>query len=57
MKTEEKEYIPYGEEWKKELMKLPKINIIALYRSLALAHQELKDAHKTLVDSILNNKK
>ena len=33
-----KEYIPFGEEWKNELMNMPKISIIALYRQLALTH-------------------
>ena len=41
MKTEE-EYQPFGEEWKNELMKMPKIQIIALYRQLALEYQEYK---------------
>jgi hypothetical protein len=38
MKTAE--YTPFGEKWKNELMKLPKISIIALYRSLCLKVQE-----------------
>jgi len=45
MKTAE-EYQPFGEEWKNELMKMPKIQIIALYRQLALAHQELQQHAK-----------
>lgn len=38
------EYIPFGEKWKNELMKLPKIGIIALYRSLCLKEQE-RESH------------
>ena len=37
-----KEYEPYGEEWKDELMKLPKIHIISLYRAVCLELQESK---------------
>ena len=36
----ESEYIPFGEEWKNELIKLPKIAIIALYRNLCLKESE-----------------
>ncbi|MBW1612424.1 MAG: hypothetical protein JRJ57_00285 [Deltaproteobacteria bacterium] len=52
---EAEDYQPYGEEWKNELMKMPKIQIIALYRQLALEHQELKaelEKKKYLPDSI-----
>jgi len=44
MKTSEEDYVPYGEEWKDELMKLPKIQIIAFYRTACLAIQELKQS-------------
>ena len=41
MKTAEA-YVPYGEEWKNELMKLSKIHIISMYRSTSMALQEMK---------------
>jgi hypothetical protein len=44
MKTEE-EYTPYGEEWKNELMKMPKIMIINMYRNVCL---ELEETNKLL---------
>ena len=37
---ENENYIPFGEEWKAELMKMKKIHIIAMYRSLCLTLQE-----------------
>jgi len=39
----EYKYIPYGEEWKKELMKLSKIHLIALYRKRCLEYNELEE--------------
>jgi len=56
MKTAE-EYQPFGEEWKNELMKMPKIQIIALYRQLALAHQELEQSHKQKLAEMMPSKK
>ena len=41
MKTE-KEYVPYGEEWKDELMKLPKVFIINMLRNKCLECNELE---------------
>ena len=37
---ENENYIPFGEEWKDELMKMKKIHIIAMYRSLCLTLPE-----------------
>jgi len=37
----EKEYVPFGEEWKNELMKLSKIHIISLYRMVCMERDEL----------------
>ena len=34
------DYVPYGEEWKNELMKLPKIQIIAFLRAARLEINE-----------------
>ena len=39
----DEDYMPYGEEWKDELMKLTKIHIIALYRKRCLAYNELEE--------------
>jgi hypothetical protein len=44
MKKEE--YVPYGEEWKNELMNLPKVHIIALYRAACLALHEHNQTNK-----------
>jgi len=41
MKTENENYEPFGEEWKNELMKLPKIMIINMYRNSCLELEEL----------------
>jgi len=41
----EEKYQPYGEEWKNELMKLPKIMIINLYRNVCLEKDELEGAY------------
>jgi hypothetical protein len=46
MKTKDKEYISYGEEWKDELMKLPKIMIINMYRNVCLEKDELNQAYQ-----------
>lgn len=35
-------YIPYGEEWKNELMKLPKKFIINMLRNKCLENDELE---------------
>ena len=56
MKTEE-EYQPFGEEWKNELMKMPKIQIIALYRQLALEYQEYKEYHKQKMEEVMPKSK
>ena len=36
------EYVPFGEEWKKELMKIPKRFIIDLYRKGCIKNQQLE---------------
>jgi hypothetical protein len=45
MKKNDKDYIPYGEEWKDELMKLPKIMIINMYRNVCLELEELNQLY------------
>jgi hypothetical protein len=47
MKTAEENYIPYGEEWKNELMKLSKVHIISLYRMVCLALKEDEEKIKS----------
>lgn len=37
---EEKEYEPYGDEWKKDIMKLPKAAIIDLFSKLGKKYFE-----------------
>lgn len=48
------DYQPFGEEWKNELMKLPKIQIISFYRSACLAINERKLFAES-VDSIYSS--
>jgi hypothetical protein len=54
MKTENENYIPFGEEWKDELMKLPKIMIINMYRNVCLELDELREQAKSLSAEIKN---
>lgn len=51
MKTNDENYEPFGEEWKNELMKLPKIMIINLYRNVCLEMDELKRAYSDACDA------
>jgi hypothetical protein len=44
-------YIPFGEEWKNELMKLPKIMIINMYRNVCLEMDELKQMYQQAEDA------
>lgn len=37
---EEKEYEPYGDEWKKDVMKLPKAAIVDLFAKLGKKYNE-----------------
>jgi hypothetical protein len=37
----EKEYVPFGEEWKKSVMRLPKKDIMELFRCVAIEKQGL----------------
>ena len=39
METDE-DYIPFGKEWEKELMKLPKKFIIDMYRKVCINNQK-----------------
>lgn len=48
MKKIDEDYEPFGEEWKDELMKLPKIMIINMYRNVCL---ELEELHKLYSDT------
>ena len=41
METDE-DYIPFGKEWEKELMKLPKRVIIDMYRKVCIKNQKNK---------------
>lgn len=40
MKTTDENYEPYGAEWEKELMKLPKKFIINMYRNVCIKLQD-----------------
>lgn len=45
MSEAEKEYVPYGDEWRKEMMKLTKSQLIDF---LYAAHMDLKQCIKEL---------
>jgi hypothetical protein len=55
MKTKNENYEPYGEEWKDELMKLPKIMVINMYRNMCLERDELEKAYKDACDAAGSN--
>ena len=55
MKTNDENYKPFGEEWKNELMKLPKIMIINMYRNTCLELGELQNAYKDACDAAGSN--
>lgn len=42
MKTEQDNYIPFGEEWKKELMKWRKSDLVDHLRKTLIEMQELR---------------
>lgn len=48
MKTNDENYEPYGEEWEKELMKLPKKYLINLYRNVCEKLQDKEAEIKEL---------
>jgi predicted Zn-dependent protease with MMP-like domain len=48
MKTTDENYEPYGEEWEKELMKLPKKFIINMYRNVCIKLQDKETEIKEL---------
>ncbi len=43
MKKSKKEYIPFGDEWKKEMMKWTKPMLIEFLRNILLENLRLKD--------------
>lgn len=46
-----KNFQPFGEKWKDELMKLPKIMIINMFRNVCLEMDELKQMYTQAVDA------
>jgi len=52
-----KEYIPFGEEWKDELMKVSKQHIISLYRSACLSLEEFRHAQSVQPQQTLDREK
>ena len=42
-------YIPYGEEWKTELMKMTKKDLIAIYKMSCVKNKELIDKNNQLI--------
>lgn len=47
------DYVPYGDEWVKELMKLPKAHIIGLYKERCLAYNELGEKRRRIYEKHL----
>lgn len=47
MKTTNENYEPYGDEWEKEVMKLPKKMIVDMYRNVCI---KLKDKEVEVVE-------
>lgn len=44
MANEKDDYIPFGEEWEKEIMKMPKKYIIGMYRANCIRNKEIISA-------------
>lgn len=47
---EDKEYVPYGPEWKKEIKKLPKNMIIEMLAKKGVEHNDLKEKYNRLLN-------
>lgn len=58
MTDEEKEYTPFGEEWIKEVMKLPKRELVEFFKNKCKENAKLKEQNKDLCESldIMNNR-
>ena len=55
MKTKET-YQPYGKKWKDEMMRLPKIQIIAMFRMVCLERDEANERPRQQKVGLLKNK-
>lgn len=42
MPTKDKEYIPFGEEWEKSVMRLSKASIVKMYRLVCIEKLKLE---------------
>lgn len=49
------DYEPYGEEWVKEMKKLPKDFLIEMVKKANLRIQELENPLSSIKDRIINN--
>lgn len=49
--NKETEYIPFGEEWKNEVKKLNKDQIINLYRDMCIENQIIKSKLKSTTNN------
>lgn len=47
-------YIPFGEEWEKQIMKMNKKFIVGLYRAVAMKQQENRDILKQIAQFSYN---
>jgi len=45
-------YQPFGEQWKEEMMKISKIEIINMYRCVCLEYDELQQAYRKLKEKL-----
>lgn len=48
-KTTKKEYVPFGDEWRNEVKKLPKDYIIDQWKESYIKVQELEEKNKVLM--------
>ena len=43
MPTQEEDYIPFGEEWEKSVMRIPKATIVKMYRKVYIEKLKLEE--------------
>lgn len=43
MPTQDEDYIPFGEEWKKAMMKMSKATIVKMYRKVCIEKLQLEE--------------
>ena len=46
MPTQDEDYIPFGEEWEKAMMKMSKATIVKMYRKVCIEKLQLEEKMK-----------